>query len=332
MKALFLTCFLFISILAFAQDDELAKQYFDRGEFQKALISYQKLYELKKGNFNYFFRIVEIHQQLEQLDKSETLLLEKALSDKNPQYLVELGYNYQLKGDLEEAKTYYNGAMQSIEETPVFGYYAAKRFEDHALLDYAARAYERTMALRPEANYHIQLARIYGEQGKVDKMFTGYINFVEKNANYVNYAKRAFSEYITEEGDAENNILLRRVLLKKIQEQPNVLWNQMLSWLFIQQRDYGKAFAQEKAIYKRNQESLAGILDLADITIEEDNVDVANDILNYIIETALELQIVVSAYIDKTELELRHTQKENYDDINEKYRSLLAHFGKRPET
>ena len=59
---LFITLFGFQS---FSQNEELAKEYFDRGEFQKALLSYEKLYKEKKGNSNYFNKIVEIHQQLE---------------------------------------------------------------------------------------------------------------------------------------------------------------------------------------------------------------------------------------------------------------------------
>ena len=55
-----------------------------------------------------------------------------------------------------------------------------------------------------------------------------------------------------------------------MQLQPNVLWNQLLSWLYIQQRDYSKAFAQEKAIFLREQESLSGILDLVNVTLKED--------------------------------------------------------------
>jgi TolA-binding protein len=254
------------------------------------------------------------------------------MQDKNPQYLVELGYNYQLKEDAVAAENYYKEALNQIDIYPVFGYYVAFRFESHALLDYAAQAYERTMSLRPEANYHIQLARIYGEQGKVEKMFSSYINFIERNNNYVAYAKRSFSEYIGENGEDENNIILRRVLLKKIQEQPNVLWNQLLSWLFVQQRDYNKAFAQEKAIYRRQQESLSGILNLADITIENDEVEVANAILDYIIDTALEIQVVLSAYVDKIELQVKHAEIQDYQSIKINYTDLLDQFGIHPGT
>lgn len=329
-KLIYIFCF-FCCFASFSQNEELAKDYFDRGEFQKALISYQKLYEEKKGNINYFMRIVEIHQQLEQLDIAEQLLLDMSSKSQNPQHLVDLGYNYHLKNDEEKAQDYYNQALLKIDENPIYGYYVAYRFETHALIDLAAKAYERSMELRPEANYHIQLARIYGEQGEIEKMFTSYVNFVEKNNSFANQVKRYFNDYISESSEDENNAILRKVLLKKIQEQPDVVWNQLLSWLYVQQRDYAKAFAQEKAIYKREQESLRGIIDLANLTLEEDMPEISADILMYLIETAIDIETIVDSHKNLLELQTKHATKEEYKVIDQNYNNVINEFENNPE-
>jgi len=329
-KLIYIFCF-FCCFASFSQNEELAKDYFDRGEFQKALISYQKLYEEKKGNINYFMRIVEIHQQLEQLDIAEQLLLDMSSKSQNPQHLVDLGYNYHLKNEEEKAQDYYNQALLKIDENPVYGYYVAYRFETHALIDLAAKAYERTMELRPEANYHIQLARIYGEQGEIEKMFSSYVDFVEKNNSFANQVKRYFSDYISENSEDANNAILRKVLLKKIQEQPNVIWNQLLSWLYVQQREYDKAFAQEKAIYKREQESLRGIVDLANLTLEEDMPEISADILMYLIETAIDIETIVDSHKNLLELQTKHATKEEYKVIDQNYNNVINEFENNPE-
>ena len=86
MKFVIYICCFFLSVTALSQSDEaLAKSYFDRGEFEKALISYQNLYQGKKNNLNYFFRIIEIHQQLEQYDFAELLLKEKITGQRDGQ-------------------------------------------------------------------------------------------------------------------------------------------------------------------------------------------------------------------------------------------------------
>jgi len=332
MRTLLLICAFFWSWSTLAQSEQLAKSYFDNGQFAKALISYQKLYETNKGNTNYFFKIIEVHQQLEQLDEAEQLLIEKIKTSGSPHYYVELGYNFQLKKDIEQANKNYELAKSGIEDKSNFAYYVARKFEDHALIDHAAQVYERAMELRPESNYHMQLARIYGEQGKVQKMFKSYVDFIEINNTYINFAKRAFSEYISENGEDENNKLLRQVLLRKIQTQPNILWNDMLSWLFIQQRDYPKAFAQEKAIYNRQKESLRGIIDLAMITVDENETEIANEIFDYIIQNALDVAVILEAHKDKLELRTKIASKKELKEIEKEYELLLTQYGRQNQT
>jgi len=331
MRILLIICTFLITSIAFGQSEQLAKSYFKSGDFEKALLSYQKLYDANKGNSNYFIKIIQIHQQLEQLDVSEQLLIEKIAKSQNPQYMVELGYNYQLKNQDDKAKEFYHNAKERIEEKPVFAYNVASTFEKHALIEHAAQVYERAMQLRPESNYNLQLARIYGEQGKVEKMFASYINFVEFNTSYITYAKRAFSEYISENKDDDYNQMLRQVLLKKIQSHPNILWNQMLSWLFVQQQDYGKAFAQEKAIHKRNQD-LQGVSDLAYITLDEGELETATEIFTYIIQNTFDIEVVLEAHKNLLEIETQVANHHDLNSIEKKYQALFVQYGKQVQT
>ncbi len=332
MRALLLIGVFFYSLFVNSQNEQKALQYFNNGEFEKALITYNKLYQVNNGNTNYLLKIIEVHQQLEHYDTAEKLLLQLIDRTKNPQYLVELGYNFQLKNEHDKANDYYNLAVLKIDENPVFAFSIARRFERYALIDYAATVYERAMKLKPESNYYIQLARIYGEQGKTEKMFSSYVNFIDRNPAFISQSKRIFSDYISENGEDENNISLRKVLLKKMQDQPNIIWNQLLSWLFIQQRDYTKAFAQEKAIFKREQETMLGITDLVTITIKDGNRTVSEEILRFIINNAFDLDTVLKAHKDLLELETKYALKKDYYKIDQQYKSLLKDFGMLPQT
>lgn len=332
MRIVLLIYIFFFSNLIASQNEQLALNYFNNGEFEKALITYNKLYEVNKGNTNYLLKIIEIHQQLEHFDKAEELLIQLVNKTKNPQYLVELGYNFQLKNEHDKANDYYNQAVLKIDENPVFAFGVARRFERHALIDYAATVYERAMELRPESNYFIQLARIYGEQGKVEKMFGSYVNFIDRNPAFISQSKQIFSDYISENAEDQNNKSLRKVLLKKIQVQPNIIWNHLLSWLFIQQRDYTKAFVQEKAIFKREQETILGITDLAAITIKDGKREVSEEILKFIINNAFDLDTALKAHKDLLELETKYALKKDYYKIDQQYKSLLEDFGMLPQT
>ena len=332
MRLLLYILFFLFATSSFSQE-ELAKDYFNKGEFEKALVLYQKLEKDNPRNSNYKLKIVEIYRQLEQLDKAEEYLLSQTVSNiKNPVYLVELGYNYQLKNNLPKAKEYYNIANEKLFENASYAYNIARAYESHSLLENAIFVYNKAMELNDALNFNIQLARIYGEQGDVEKMFYSYMSFIQENNSYIDHAKRAISGFISEDSQNENNILLKKILLKKIQKEPDLLWNELLSWLFIQQKDYRKSFTQEKAIFKRNPESLQRIVDLALITIDEKNNETAKEILNYLIATSQDIDTVIKANNYLLKLETEEVTNNNFKEIDNKYDKLFNQYGLNHQT
>ena len=69
---IFICCF---SLQIQAQEASLAFLYLRNGEYEKALIEYQKLYAQSPNNINYITQIVSSYQQLEQYDGAEKFLL-----------------------------------------------------------------------------------------------------------------------------------------------------------------------------------------------------------------------------------------------------------------
>ena len=324
--------FVLFTTLSFSQE-ELANDYFKNGEFEKALTLFQKLEKENPRSSNYKLKIVEVYRQLEQLDKAEAYLLSQTTSgNNNPVYLVELGYNYQLKNDLPKAKEYYNVANQKLYDNASYAYNLAKAYESHSLLENAIFVYNKAMEINDALNFNIQLARIYGEQGDIEKMFYSYMSFIQENNTYVDHAKRAISGFINEDSQNENNILLKKILLKKIQKEPDLLWNELLSWLFIQQKDYTKSFTQEKAIFKRNPESLQRIMDLALITIDEEYNETAKEILNYLIATSQDIDTIIKANDYLLKLETKEVENNNFKEIDIKYQKLFNQYGLNHQT
>ena len=116
MKKILLILILFFSLWANAQNEQLANNYFDRGDFEKALLSYEELLKNQIGNFNYFQRIIECYQQLQQYEKAQKAIEVQLDKFKQNQLLVELGYNFQLQKDQEKANKYYNQAIDKIKK------------------------------------------------------------------------------------------------------------------------------------------------------------------------------------------------------------------------
>ncbi|MDO7173467.1 tetratricopeptide repeat protein [Mariniflexile sp. AS56] len=325
MRILFVLCFLF-SALVYAQDDALALDYYKNGHFEKALLEYTKLYEQAPSSIDYISKIISSHQELEQYDKAETFLLKLMDRVSYPPFMVELGYNYQLRNNLQQANFYYNKALTSLDEKPAYVSHIVRVFQSHSLVNEAVIAYEKVMGLKPEYNFHLQLAQLYGEQGNIEKMFSSYIVFAQTNPIALLNIKRAVSDFISENSENENNILFRKILLRKAQQEPDILWNDLLSWLFIQQNDFKKAFVQEKAIFNRQPESLDRIEELAAIALNKNEQEMAKEIYTFITITAQDLDVLLEAHYNLIQLETKQSTKENYDAIDAHYQALFTKF------
>jgi tetratricopeptide (TPR) repeat protein len=327
-----LLIFLICCSHAFSQNDAVANEYYKNGDFEKALLEYKKLYAQSPSNINYINQIVSTHQQLEQYDQSETFLLSLLERLNYPAFLVDLGYNYQLKKNLQKATDYYNQALTSIDSNVNNVFSIARSFQNYSLLNETVAAYEKAMVIKPDLNFQLQLAQIYGEQGNIEKMFTSYMDFVKNNPTALSIIKRSINDFISENSDNENNVLLRRLLLKNLQQDQDLIWSDLLSWLFIQQKELGKAFVQEKAIYNRQPESLNRIEELVQIAISEDDDVIAKEILSYIIETAQDIETLLNAHYNLLQLEAKTNTKKNYQVINSKYLELFKEFGTFAQT
>ena len=330
-KFLILICLLFSNLL-FSQSEELTADYFKRGEFEKALIGYQQLYELNPSNNEFLYQLIKTHQQLKHYEAVQKLLNDKLNTTQNPMLLVELGYNYQLQDSTDLSKQYYDKALKTIDENPNYIFGVANKFEDHSLLDQAIVAYKKAMALNPSFNFNIQLAQIYGEQGNVEELFSNYIDYIALQPAFINNAKRAFSDFISENKDNENNGILKKLLLKKIQSEPYDYWYELLSWLFVQEKDYSKSFIQEKALYKRNPESLSDIIELGVMAHNEKQDDAATEIFSFVAETTqdIDTKLIANQYL--LEIEVASANEKDYGTINKKYLELFKQYGSFEQT
>lgn len=333
MRSIALLFMLLFGTCALAQSDLLAKNYFDQGEYAKAIIIYDKLVRKNPGRFDYFKSLVEANQQLEDFVEAERLLNERLNSGRVvPRLYVDLGYNYSLQNRDIEATQNYDLAIEAIKERPNYVFNVGKAFQEFSLLEYAVTAYESAMELNPALDFNVQLARLYGELGRLEEMFLNYVNLTEKNPSGKGIAQHNFALYITEDPLNEANTLLKKILLQKLQKEPNILYNELLSWLFIQQKDFKKAFTQEKAIYKRTDEDMRGIGDLALIAIAAEDYETAVPVVNFLIENSPTPELKLRGHQYLMKISLKTTSEKNYNKVQEQFEELFEIYGRGRST
>ena len=246
--------------------------------------------------------------------------------------MVELGYNFQLQKNDAKAKKYYDEAVERIRKNPNEVYGIANAFEKKVLLEYALKSYLTASEIVPTFDFKYQTALLYGQLGNTDQMIANFLEEAFENQQSAMMIQNQLTRYMSKDDDSKFNESLRKALIVRVQKNQDVFWNQFLSWFYMQQKEFGKAFIQEKAIYKRNPESLTNILSLGQFAIEEGNQEVATEVMNYVLENTTDVELIVRAQSYLLQMKMGKAQEKDFPTINAQFDALLKQYGTTPVT
>ena len=332
MKKLFLFLFLSFSFFAFAQNEQLAQYYYEKGDFEKAKLSYEELLENVPQNTQYFLRVVDCYQQLQQYDTAEKALQERIDKYHQGHIIVELGYNYQLQKKDAKAKEYYEQALEKIQKSPNEVFAIATAFEKKVLLDYALQSYDLASNKLSDYSFNYQKGLLYGQLGKTTEMIAMFLDEAEAHPENSVLIQSQFMRFMTDASDISFSDDLRKALIVRVQKSQDLFWNHYLSWFYVQGKEFGKAFVQEKAIYKRVPESLSNIINLAQLAIQENDQETATQVLGFVLENTKDLQLLVQAHSYLLKIQIQNAKGKDYPAIAAAIEALLKEYEVTPFT
>ena len=333
MKNIFIYIVLLWSGFAFSQNEQLAQYYYDKGDFEKAKISYEELLKISPSNTQYFLRTIDCYQQLQQFDLAQKVIQDRYNRYKQGVFLVELGYNFQLQKNEAKAKGYYEQAIEKIKTSPNDVYGIGNSFEKKVLLEYALKAYQTAMQIQPNYNFNFQIGMLYGQLGKTDQMIELLLTESYNSPQNANLIQTQLSRFMN--GETDNTAFkdaMRKALILRTQKDQDVFWNHYLSWFYVQQKEFGKAFIQEKAIYKREPESLSSIVNLSQFALNEDDTETASEILNFILLNTKDLDLLIQTNSYLMQIKIEKAQEKDYPIINTELQQLLVTYEITPFT
>lgn len=321
----------FIGFSVYAQRNHLADEYFRKGEFEKAANLYQDDYAKKKHSIYILKNLLKSWQATEEYVKVDSLLNDYLVSFPKQYFIwVELGANLDKQHKIEEAKAYYEKAIAEVRKNPKRAYQIAKSFQDNHLLDYALQAYFLMMEASPSSNYNYQIAAIYGEKGNIEKMFDSYLSMVSKRGGTLTNIQRFIGRYIGDDAQDSSNAILRKLLIKRLQQNPKDEWNKLLAWLYLQQKDYSKALQQEKAVHKRSQTDLTAIIDIGELAFEGQNYRVSQQAFDYVLNNSEDKEVQIWSHYYLLENQIK--QKKELAGIESSYQKVFSEYGKGKNT
>jgi tetratricopeptide (TPR) repeat protein len=309
-----------------AQKEHLAENYFEQGDYEKALKLYQRLVQEQPRQPKYVLGLVSTYQQLSQFSQGENLLKARLNEPRiYPLYYVALANNFNIQRQVDSAQVYINKALDYAFEQPNYTISIGKALTDLSLLEPAKTLYLGVMQQHPDKDYNLQLARVYGELGQLQPMFETYLNLMESTPRFIPSIQRYLETYITDDPLNAGNVQLKTALLTRLSERPDPLYNRLLSWLFAQQKEYAKAFIQEKAIYMRSPGDLNGIKQLGYAALNDREDLIAKTIFGYVLSTAADPRERLSAHLEILRVERRLGQRTT-QEIELTYQGLITDY------
>lgn len=285
-KYISIVAFVLAPLLVLAQtdtDEQLAAQYFKNGEYEKAEVYYKKLY--KRYNDEFFFQYyVDCLLKLELFSEAEKTVEKRIKKEGNSVLYVYLGYVQKVAGNAKAAQQSYGKA---IEELPPFQRQIdglANAFSDKGELDYVVSTYEKgRKLLNGLYNYRFELAAVYNKQGKFDKALEEYLDALTENESQITKVRTELLDLFAADQTSAKQEYFEESVIGRIQRQPQKdIYAELLIWHFEQQKKFSQAFAQAKALDRRNKEDGARIMQFAHICRANESFDLAIEAYQYV--------------------------------------------------
>ena len=324
-------------LLAQSSNEQLALQFFNDKEYDKAIVYYEKLYDKNPIAYyeNYVFCLMKTNDKKR---TEKTIKKQIKLAPFSLNYYVDLGEFYRLENDPKKAEENYEKAVKELngeyEQTATL----AEAFKKAKLFEYAIETFNKSAKLNHGSYpFFYEKADVYKEKGDVKEMINQYLDALDfRESEFVNVQNNLQNNlgYDDEKGGF-NNPILKQELQKRIQSNPSkLIFSEFLIFIQMQQKDFEGAFVQSKALDKRNREDGYRLMDLAKICVTNENFDVAEKCYNYVLEKGKENYNYTQATIDCSLAQFERLTKFNQQftleqliALSTKFKAILDEFG-----
>lgn len=265
-------------------EEQLAFQYYQNGEFEKAAGLYEGLFNKKGGAFYYNYYL-DCLLELEDYRKAEKFL-DKLIKKEpaNQKYGVDLGYILERSGDAAAAKKQYEQMIRSLKADATMVADLANAFSLRNKTDWMLETYRKGRELlKTGYGFHLEIAALHTAKGDFENALNEYLNLLDQNQGYTDQVHARLQDLLltdTLKSETFKSILLARI--KKFPERAH--YTELLYWFFVQVKDFDAALIQAKSLDRRQSENGSRIMDLAMLAVSNQNYEVAIQCYDYIIE------------------------------------------------
>ena len=269
-----------------SQEEQLAVQYYQQGEYEKAKAIFKPLFDKKPDTYiySYYYPVLLYLEDYKELEK--TVKTQQKAFPNVRRYDVDLGYVYECQGDLNKAIKEYDAAVRNLPNQE-----AAYRELHYAFLGKAKRDYaidvlvKGRKALQNPRLFTKELVYVYSSQKNTDKVIEEALNLIKDGDELQRIeAQTILQNLIAEDEEQTCYLLLKTILQKEIQKNPNNLeYVYLLFWAYQLNKEYSDALLIAKSLDKRTKGDGEIVMELANNASQNRDYETAIEALDFII-------------------------------------------------
>ncbi len=295
-------CLILTSNMLFASDatnERLANQYFRDGQYEQAVALYEELFEENPTPVIYN-NFLESLFALDEFRRAQRIV--EGQIDTHPddiRYQVDLGWVHHRAGNSRRARRQMDGLIENVAADPDAIIDLAMAFETRDFIDRALETYKAGRRLLGDSHpLHLRLADMYEKKGQYRTMMKEYLDYISGHPGEMDRVRGMIQDAIAHDPGFERNDALRAELLSRTQSEPdNIIYSEMLLWLSIQQQDFRMALRQARALDRRLQQEGKPVLEVAELSTNNRNYDVAAQAYQYLLDMGEDSSIYLDALV-----------------------------------
>ncbi|MCX2482282.1 tetratricopeptide repeat protein [Pedobacter sp. MR2016-24] len=339
MKALITILFLCVPFFLAAQyneENEVAMQYYQDGEFEKAAVVMEKLYSRTRNEayFDLYFNALLKSRRFDEAEKVTSKLVRQQPDDLR--YLAALGKTKKEKGELENARKTFSQLVNLLpeEESKVreIANYLYQMGEYDTALDVFTQGRK---IFKNEQMFTFELLSLYRYKKDKNMLIEEYLNALSTMPQMLQQAETVFSSIF--EGNSDY-LMLQNALFKKIQREPqNESYAKLLTWQYLQQEEYEMALRQLIAQDKRIKDNGAILFENAQTFMANKAYETAIKAYTYLLTKGQENEYFLPAKLAMIDaryqlLLLGGSKKEDIIILADQFQTILTEYGQNART
>jgi len=346
MKRLLFIILFFFSLALHAQsvrpdtqktdDIALAIQYYQQGDFEKAVVLLEKLYN-KPNSEQYFDLYLNALLKLKKYEPAEKAIKKQIkLMPQNGAYLIALGKLYQEKGDDQAASRIFIDAINKLPADEFKIRELANSFYRFENYDFAAQTFKQgRKLLNNDQIFVYELLNIYRFKKDKSMLMQEYLDVLNTMPQLLNQAEASLSSIFEDKTDYQN---FQTGILKKMQKEPDAkIYVQLLTWNYIQQQEFEMALRQLIAYDKRTKADGATLFNAAGTFVDNGAYDTALKAYDYLLTKGKENPYYLPSKIELLNTKYNQQTKRKYsltdlELLAKDYEALIQEYGKSGTT